>query len=53
MSDNQVATAEELAAVRALDDFDLLMVLSEIHDHGGPFARRLLPLALAATQETA
>lgn len=36
------ATAEELARIRALDDFDLKMLLSEINDFGWPIARTLL-----------
>ena len=36
MNTNQPITAEELARIRALDDFDLIMLLSEIHDYGWP-----------------
>ena len=45
--DNIAVTADELAIIRALDDFDLTMLLSEIHDHGWPVARNLLPAMLA------
>lgn len=41
---NQRIPADELARVRSLDDLDLRMLLSEIHDHGWPVARKLLPL---------
>ncbi len=40
---NQRITADELRRIRALDDFDLKMFLSEIHDHGFQAARDLLP----------
>ncbi len=41
-------TADEMGAIRSLDDFDLTMLLSETHDHGWPSARILLPDILAA-----
>ena len=34
----------ELDFVRSLGDFDLKMFLSELHDHGWPIARKLLPM---------
>lgn len=40
--DNQDITQEELAYIRTLGDFDLTMLISEIHDHGWPMAKRLL-----------
>jgi hypothetical protein len=40
-------TKDELSMLRALPDFDLIMVLSDIHDHGWPVARTTL---VAATQ---
>jgi hypothetical protein len=46
VSANQKITADELAKIRHLDDFDLIMLISEIHDHGWPVARetmRLMP----------
>ena len=30
--------------IRSLDDFDLEMLISEIHDHGWPMAQRTLAL---------
>ena len=48
MSDNQKLTPKEIEAIRALEDFDLVMLVSEIHDHGWPEARttlRMMPKA--------
>ena len=39
---NQSVTKEELAQIRAFDDFDLIMLISEIHDHGWQRARRTM-----------
>jgi hypothetical protein len=50
MSKNQKITTKELAAIRALDDFDLIMLLSEIHDHGWPVASHTLQLILKAVK---
>ena len=47
MSDNIDATAADLAFIRSLPDFDLIMLLSEINDHGWEEARKLLPLMAA------
>lgn len=45
MSDvNQRVTAEQLAKIRLLDDFDLIMLISEIHDHGWSVAERTLSM---------
>lgn len=44
MSDNQKVTVEELEKIRNLDDFDLIMLISDIHDHSWPMARRTLQL---------
>lgn len=48
MSGNQRISSQELATIRSLDDFDLTMLISEIHDHGWPVADRLLPTIVAA-----
>jgi hypothetical protein len=48
LGNNQNISPAELAAIRVLDDFDLKMLLSEIHDHGWPAARRLLADILQA-----
>jgi hypothetical protein len=46
---NQRVTAEQLVAIRTiLDDFDLIMLISEIHDHGWPRAAKLLPEMIEA-----
>jgi hypothetical protein len=50
--DNQKISPEQLAKIRVLDDFDLTMVLSEIHDNGWPVAAGTLELAFAATLQT-
>lgn len=42
--ENQKITAEELADIRKLADFDLTMFLSEVHDHGLANALCLLPM---------
>ena len=44
MSDNIDITKEELAKVRSLEEFDLVMFLSELHDHGWPVARKTLAM---------
>jgi hypothetical protein len=41
---NQNVRPEELAKIRKLDDFDLKMLISEIHDHGWSVARMTLKL---------
>jgi hypothetical protein len=44
VSTNQAVTAEQLAKIRRLDDFDLIMLISEIHDHGWKVAQRTLDM---------
>jgi hypothetical protein len=34
MNENVVVSAEDLAFIRSLSDFDLTMLISEINDHG-------------------
>jgi hypothetical protein len=41
---NQLVGKRELAQVRELDDFDLTMLISEIHDHGWQVASHTLSL---------
>lgn len=41
---NQRVKNEELIKIRHLDDFDLIMLISEIHDHGWTVARRTLAM---------
>ena len=50
MGDNQEISTGELKAIRELDDFDLTMILSEIHDHGWPVAKVTLALALQVNE---
>jgi hypothetical protein len=42
--DNQKVTIEQLWKIRNLDDFDLIMLISDIHDHGWPTAERTLAM---------
>lgn len=51
LSDNQEISSTELQAIRLLGDFDLTMILSEIHDHGWPVARRTLQMALVSIEK--
>jgi hypothetical protein len=41
-------TAEELRQLRELPDFDLTMILSDIHDNGWLVARKTLAAAVRA-----
>jgi hypothetical protein len=34
----------QISTIRSLPDFDLIMLLSEINDHGWEVAKHLLPL---------
>lgn len=42
--ENQVVTFSDLKAIRMLDDIDLIMLISEIHDQGWIPARLTLSL---------
>lgn len=42
--ENQEVTEDELNHIRQLSDFDLVMLISEIHDHGWIVARRTLAI---------
>jgi len=44
MSDNRNVTKPELDKIRRIDDFDLIMLISEINDHGWNVARRTLEI---------
>jgi hypothetical protein len=44
VSKNQRVTPAELTKIRNLEDFDLIMLISEIHDHGWLAARATLVL---------
>ena len=41
---NRKVTRKELSKIRKLADFDLIMLISEIHDHGWETARRTLEM---------
>ena len=43
---NQKISDTELSAIRSLGNFDLTMLLSEIHDHGWPEAKTTLYIML-------
>ena len=49
--DNQDISTAQLALIRSLDDFDLKMLLSEIHDHGWSVASLLLPVILLSSAQ--
>jgi len=51
MNDNIDITKKELRDIRNLPDFDLTMILSEIHDHGWPLARKTLQAAVLAIKQ--
>ena len=54
LGDNQKVTVIERQMIRRLDDFDLTMLISEIHDHGWAVARqtlRMMPSAYVTRQE--
>jgi hypothetical protein len=42
MGENIDITPEEIETIRALDDFDITMLLSEVNDHGWFSTRALL-----------
>ncbi len=41
---NQKVMAKELEAIRVLADFELIMLISEINDHGWKVARKTLAM---------
>ncbi len=41
---HQNVTLGEAEVIRLLGDFDMAMLISEIHDHGWPIAKKLLPM---------
>jgi hypothetical protein len=44
LGENQKVSAEQLAKIRNLEDFDLIMLISEIHDHGWIEAQQTLAM---------
>jgi hypothetical protein len=44
LGENQKVTPAQLAKIRRLKDFDLIMLISEIHDHGWAVAARTLEM---------
>lgn len=44
LGDNQKVSRFQASVIRALDDFDLTMLISEIHDHGWEVAKRTLEM---------
>jgi hypothetical protein len=53
MNENQRITKEQLDKIRRLADFDLIMLISEVHDHGWPVAARTLELMPEGTDPMA
>ena len=45
-----VVTKSQCDFIRSLEDFDLTMLISEIHEHGWKQARELLPLIKEAIE---
>lgn len=43
-ANNQDVTDSEIGKIRRLGDFELTMLISEIHDHGWPIARQTLDM---------
>lgn len=43
-NENRKVTKAEMAKIRRLGDFDLIMLISEIHDHGWEVARKTLTM---------
>ena len=43
LGENQKIKKKDLEFIRSLEDFDLIMLLPEIHDHGWPAAEKLIP----------
>jgi len=50
MSANQKISKDELKKIRSLTDFDLIMLLSDIHDHGWPVASATLEMAYETSE---
>jgi hypothetical protein len=42
LGENQLISKAQIEKIRTLDDFDLTMLISEIHDHGWPAALKTL-----------
>jgi hypothetical protein len=51
MGKNLPIPSEDLAFIRSLGDFDLLMLLSEINDHGWVVAKRTLEMIRESVQK--
>lgn len=50
MAENRAVIKAELDKIRGLEDFDLIMFISEIHDHGWDVARVTLAMMPPADQ---
>jgi hypothetical protein len=50
---NQHISAEQIAKIRSLDDFDLVMLISEIHGYGWKVAARTLSMMPANDKKVA
>ena len=49
--DNVEITEQEMLAIRTMSDFDLTMLISEIHDHGWDKGRELIKYILESDRE--
>lgn len=50
MSKNIKIDADTLSFIRKLDDFDLVMLLSEVNEHGWDKAKELIPFIREAVE---
>jgi hypothetical protein len=47
----QRVTKQEMADIRSLCDFDLILFITEIHEHGWHEGRKMLPAMIAAAEK--
>lgn len=50
MSENLDISTEDLSFIRSLADFDLIMLISEVHDHGWEMAEKTLGMMKEAAK---
>lgn len=50
---NQKISKAQLDQIRSLRDFDLTMLISDVHDHGWPIAARTLELIMECYEKEA
>lgn len=49
---NRDVTIEEIEKIQDLDSFDLIMLISDIHDHGWEMGRRTLSMMPKGTRKS-